>query len=496
MAATESHGEHGIKLSKAETLLIQAFKKLVYDYHVRAFSVNATETQSSPSFVSEDLPEYQGLCQLAYPYLEAHSTRVRALFSVTKYLCENNIPGNFVEYGPVNDISSIILAYVIKQYSRTPRLLYVLPPSPGNTKLTQPHDNLHQEIPHDMAQEIWAKLEIADIMTTTSTEYQSIIKRSPGIMGMISFVHCNDLFRSFCLEQICRLKCQLISHAFVQVDGGCSQDQRREYVDCLSCSVGAEVVEDNLGENFTWFQIPDVRDENPTLPKSAIECFQKDEQKLGPLVSQMSLNERFQLHHLLSTPSLQDTDIVRFVEIGSYSGHSLLLSYLALKRRFQRVQGFAIEPHGTAQFYNSIQRYPGDIIHLRMYSDQAVSLLRQRFERDNIFPSFIFVDGNHRYEHVRRDIINYLPLLAPGGLIVFHDYLPPFSAQNREAILIQHAGKEPGVRQACTELIETTGQYQVLDLPLLYPNDLTQTQAQLPLIPGVQSTLRAYKKCL
>lgn len=37
---------------------------------------------------------------------------------------------------------------------------------------------------------------------------------------------------------------------------------------------------------------------------------------------------------------------------------------------------------------------------------------------------FLFIDGDHRYEGVKRDFELYEPLVAAGGLIAFHDILP------------------------------------------------------------------------
>lgn len=39
---------------------------------------------------------------------------------------------------------------------------------------------------------------------------------------------------------------------------------------------------------------------------------------------------------------------------------------------------------------------------------------------------FAFIDGDHSYEGVRADWLNYSPLVAPGGLIAFHDTWPNF----------------------------------------------------------------------
>jgi hypothetical protein len=95
---------------------------------------------------------------------------------------------------------------------------------------------------------------------------------------------------------------------------------------------------------------------------------------------------------------------------------------------------------------------------------------------------------------VKRDILDYYPLLAPGGIMAFHDYLPALTPDNREAVLFPHEGNEPGIRQACQEVMEEKYHCELMDVPLLHPTDPTQTQAHFPIIPGVYSTLRAYRK--
>jgi len=37
---------------------------------------------------------------------------------------------------------------------------------------------------------------------------------------------------------------------------------------------------------------------------------------------------------------------------------------------------------------------------------------------------FIFIDGDHAYEAVRKDFEDWLPLLASGGYVSFHDSAP------------------------------------------------------------------------
>jgi predicted O-methyltransferase YrrM len=243
-----------------------------------------------------------------------------------------------------------------------------------------------------------------------------------------------------------------------------------------------------------WFSCPNQFLINPDMELLLVAEFAEDDPVACGIQSQMSLNERFQLYYALRQLLPDTSSPTRFVEIGSFAGSSLFLTCKALTRITPHLQGFAVEPGGHPQFYKVLNHLQGDVTHLRMFSHQAVPQLQQLFEQDGKLPIFIFVDGDHSYAGVRQDIVDYFPLLAPGGIMMFHDYLPPLNDENREGILFHHGGNEPGIRQACDELMENTYSCEIIDIPLLYPTDPTQSQAYLPIIPGVFSTIRAYRK--
>jgi predicted O-methyltransferase YrrM len=74
--------------------------------------------------------------------------------------------------------------------------------------------------------------------------------------------------------------------------------------------------------------------------------------------------------------------------------------------------------------------------------DQVVGLVGRSRE---VLPALVgmrfdmaFIDADHAYESVRDDAVAALPLLKPGGLLVFHDYCPVW----------------PGVVRAVDELVE------------------------------------------
>jgi predicted O-methyltransferase YrrM len=54
--------------------------------------------------------------------------------------------------------------------------------------------------------------------------------------------------------------------------------------------------------------------------------------------------------------------------------------------------------------------------HLRMTSDDAVNM----FEDESM--DFVFVDGDHSYSQVKKDLANWYPKVRKGGLFCGHDY--------------------------------------------------------------------------
>jgi len=78
---------------------------------------------------------------------------------------------------------------------------------------------------------------------------------------------------------------------------------------------------------------------------------------------------------------------------------------------------------------NLLRDYNDKIVWIRDYSENAHKLIRNK-ELD-----FIYIDGNHRYEWVKRDIELYFQKVKIGGLVAGHDY----------------KSGEPGVKKAVEE---------------------------------------------
>jgi hypothetical protein len=58
-----------------------------------------------------------------------------------------------------------------------------------------------------------------------------------------------------------------------------------------------------------------------------------------------------------------------------------------------------------------------NVSHIKKTSDDAIFDLNEKID-------FIYIDGMHTYDQIKKDITNYLPLLNSSGFISGHDYHP------------------------------------------------------------------------
>jgi len=134
-------------------------------------------------------------------------------------------------------------------------------------------------------------------------------------------------------------------------------------------------------------------------------------------------------------------------EIGVDSGENALyiLTYLDIKKLYliDIWKGYnGLNGHGVIgnndiaencfnQARERLKDYNNKIVWIRDYSTKAVKLI------DDEELDFVYIDGNHRYEYVKEDIIAYYPRVKIGGLVSGHDFKED----------------EPGVEKAVREIL-------------------------------------------
>lgn len=127
--------------------------------------------------------------------------------------------------------------------------------------------------------------------------------------------------------------------------------------------------------------------------------------------------------------SFSDTKKMNMIEIGSYSGESTKI----FSKFFNSV--ISIDPFINDYDDNDItctymdltdvyERFNENISeceniqHIRKISDDAILEIKEHKV------DFVYIDGLHTYEQVKKDIKNYVGLINNGGFIGGHDYHP------------------------------------------------------------------------
>lgn len=123
------------------------------------------------------------------------------------------------------------------------------------------------------------------------------------------------------------------------------------------------------------------------------------------------------------------TSEMKMVEIGSYLGESTLV-FASKFKEVITIDPFLdnYDPNDETCQHASLSKVhkqfllnigeATNIKHIQKISDDAIiDLKKQSFD-------FIYIDGLHTYDQIKKDIKNYLPLVKKGGFIAGHDYHP------------------------------------------------------------------------
>lgn len=113
------------------------------------------------------------------------------------------------------------------------------------------------------------------------------------------------------------------------------------------------------------------------------------------------------------------------VEIGTAMGGALFC-FTKLASPNSRIVGIDIGGYRTwkVPIYQAFARETQNLHLLRFDSHHPETLqkLREILQGEPI--NFLFIDGDHSFEGVKRDFEMYAPLVAKGGIIAFHDIVP------------------------------------------------------------------------
>jgi len=149
------------------------------------------------------------------------------------------------------------------------------------------------------------------------------------------------------------------------------------------------------------------------------------------IFTHLTKEEKISLHKILK----YQKSFKSIVEIGSYYGSS---SCFLANGSAKEAKLFCIDtwknhnmigdrddpndinllPHDTFEvFLKNTNKYQKKIIPVRGWSYEVINLINKKIDKID----FLFIDGDHTYEGVKRDWSLYFPFLKTNSIVVFHD---------------------------------------------------------------------------
>ena len=114
------------------------------------------------------------------------------------------------------------------------------------------------------------------------------------------------------------------------------------------------------------------------------------------------------------------------LEIGTYLGGTFYhwLQNARPGATVVSVDSYTEGPDNRRQYFDWV---PDGIEMIAYEADSNNPMTARMLDKHAPF-DWIFIDAGHYYAEVRADWENFMPLGAPGGIIAFHDILPPSEA--------------------------------------------------------------------
>jgi predicted O-methyltransferase YrrM len=133
----------------------------------------------------------------------------------------------------------------------------------------------------------------------------------------------------------------------------------------------------------------------------------------------------------------------RVVEIGSYRGGTLWAFAQVATSDAILVSvdlpggdfGGGSDDAWQARYANFV-RHDQRIVTLPLDSHEEATVDAVREALGGAPVDFLFIDGDHRYEGVKRDFELFSPLVRPGGVVAFHDILPDNDYENSDVDML------------------------------------------------------------
>ncbi|MGB3267261.1 MAG: TylF/MycF/NovP-related O-methyltransferase [Microcoleus sp.] len=226
-----------------------------------------TIIESSKSSVQTSPENFKNILSIVRPYTLLSESRLFSLYCLTKQICVEDLPGNFVECGTCKGGSAALMAFVIKHYSRRPRVLYAFDTFEGMPAPTE--IDKHQGIPANLTDfgegtlkaaisenldKICELLQVSNIVIPVKGLFAQTLPKYKSAIGSIAFLHADGDWYESTMEIFNTLYDSVIVNGLIQVDDYGHWEGCKQAVHDFEKMKGESFSLHTIDETGVWFQ--------------------------------------------------------------------------------------------------------------------------------------------------------------------------------------------------------------------------------------------------
>lgn len=216
--------------------------------------------------------EFAEILSVIKSYTMVPEARLYSLYTLARRVCEEDVPGNFVECGVAAGGSSALLATVISRYSKRERKLYSFDTFEGMPEPTgeDAHHGVHAEetgwgtgtcaAPEASLLDVCRKLGVENIVQPVKGFFGETLPEMREEMGEIAFLHMDGDWYESTRDILVNLYDSVHPDGIVQADDygfwqGCSKAMHE-----FEAERGIRLVLQSIDNDGVWFTKPERRE--------------------------------------------------------------------------------------------------------------------------------------------------------------------------------------------------------------------------------------------
>lgn len=238
--------------AEAREMLKEELRLFPENMEARALYSTESHDMATPQ-VDGPVDEFADVLRAINPYTMLSKERLEALYKGAKDICESDLGGSFVECGVSAGGSSALLAWVVKKYSRQPRVVYCFDTFEGMPKPGV--DDKHAGIPAqktgwghgtcaaplESLMEAAGKVDSVELVRPIKGLFQHTLPLAKHEIGPIALLHLDGDWYDSTRAILDNLYGQTRIGAYVQID---------DYGYWEGCRKAVEEFEAELGIDF------------------------------------------------------------------------------------------------------------------------------------------------------------------------------------------------------------------------------------------------------